>query len=134
MSKKETEKKPVKKTKPTEKKTIPKKEIKKEEPVKGYFNEFISSINNLIDYFYKKSTKEILKVIVELLILVIFISLLKLPFILFRDLLLNFFDIFGFHGDSLIALLIYRIVDIIYIIFAVMLFIGLFKKRFKDIK
>jgi len=126
MAKKVTKKK-------SEKKETPKKNTKKEPVKKGYFNEFISAINNLIDYLYKSNSKAILKVVIELLILVIFISLLKLPFILFRDLLLSFFDIFGFHGDSLIALFIYRLIDIIYIIFAVVLFIGLFKKRFKDI-
>ena len=128
MAKKETKRKSVKKTK-----SIPKKVEKKEPIKKGYFNDFFKSINDLIDYFYKKSSKDILKVVVELLLIVIFISLLKLPFILFRDLLLNFLDIFGFHGNSLAAILVFRLVDIVYIIFAVILFISLFKKRFKDI-
>jgi len=81
MAKKETKRKSVKKTK-----SIPKKVEKKEPIKKGYFNDFFKSINDLIDYFYKKSSKDILKVVVELLLIVIFISLLKLPFILFRDL------------------------------------------------
>ena len=126
----ENKKKAVKKTQTVTKS----KDIKEEQNKKGYFNDFIKAINNFIDYFDKKDFKDVLKVIVELLIIIFFIALLKLPFILFRDLTLNFFDVLGVSNSSLVGILIYRIVDIVYILLAIVLFIELFKKRFKDIK
>jgi len=105
----------------------------KEEKV-GYFQGFLNSINNLIDSFQKNNFKGNLKLALELLLIVIFISLLKLPFILLRDIILDYFNILSVSGDSSVTILIYRIIDIIYIIFAVLVFVNMIKKRFSKVK
>ena len=109
----------------------PKKLSKKNGFIYRQFEEFLQVIHHVIDEMSKNDFQNNLKIILDLLILIAFICLLKIPFILVRNL-----------GDSLITNLNITfmsgiwglIVDIIYIIVALVVFMNIFNKYFKNIK
>ena len=95
------------------------------------FEELFQVIHHVIDEMGKNDFQSNLKIIVDILILIAFICLIKIPFILVRNL-----------GDSLIINLNITfmsgiwglIVDIIYIVVAIIVFVNIFNKYFKNIK
>lgn len=109
----------------------PKKLSKKNSFIYRQFEELFQVIHHVIDEMSKNDFQNNLKIILDLLILIAFICLLKIPFILVRNL-----------GDSLITNLNITfmsgiwglIVDIIYIIVALVVFMNIFNKYFKNIK
>ena len=109
----------------------PKKLSKKKSFIYKQFEELFQVIHHVIDEMSKNDFQNNLKIILDLLILIAFICLLKIPFILVRNL-----------GDSLITNLNITfmsgiwglIVDIIYIIVALVVFMNIFNKYFKNIK
>ena len=109
----------------------PKKLSKKNGFIYKQFEELFQVIHHVIDEMSKNDFQNNLKIILDLLILIAFICLLKIPFILVRNL-----------GDSLITNLNITfmsgiwglIVDIIYIIVALVVFMNIFNKYFKNIK
>lgn len=109
----------------------PKKLSKKNGFIYKPFEELFQVIHHVIDEMSKNDFQNNLKIILDLLILIAFICLLKIPFILVRNL-----------GDSLITNLNITfmsgiwglIVDIIYIIVALVVFMNIFNKYFKNIK
>ena len=109
----------------------PKKLSKKNGFIYKQFEELFQVIHHVIDEMSKNDFQNNLKIILDLLILIAFICLLKIPFILVRNL-----------GDSLITNLNITfmsgiwglIVDIIYIIVALVAFMNIFNKYFKNIK
>lgn len=109
----------------------PKKLSKKNGFIYRQFEELFQVIHHVIDEMSKNDFQNNLKIILDLLILIAFICLLKIPFILVRNL-----------GDSLITNLNITfmsgiwglIVDIIYIIVALVVFMNIFNKYFKNIK
>ena len=109
----------------------PKKLSKKNSFIYKQFEELFQVIHYVIDEMSKNDFQNNLKIILDLLILIAFICLLKIPFILVRNL-----------GDSLITNLNITfmsgiwglIVDIIYIIVALVVFMNIFNKYFKNIK
>lgn len=109
----------------------PKKLSKKNSFIYKQFEELFQVIHHVIDEMSKNDFQNNLKIILDLLILIAFICLLKIPFILVRNL-----------GDSLITNLNITfmsgiwglIVDIIYIIVALVVFMNIFNKYFKNIK
>ena len=109
----------------------PQKLSKKNSFIYKQFEELFQVIHHVIDEMSKNDFQNNLKIILDLLILIAFICLLKIPFILVRNL-----------GDSLITNLNITfmsgiwglIVDIIYIIVALVVFMNIFNKYFKNIK
>ena len=109
----------------------PQKLSKKNGFIYKQFEELFQVIHHVIDEMSKNDFQNNLKIILDLLILIAFICLLKIPFILVRNL-----------GDSLITNLNITfmsgiwglIVDIIYIIVALVVFMNIFNKYFKYIK
>ena len=109
----------------------PKKLSKKNGFIYKQFEELFQVIHHVIDEMSKNDFQNNLKIILDLLILIAFICLLKIPFILVRNL-----------GDSLITNLNITfmsgiwglIVDIIYIIVALVVFMNIFNKYLKNIK
>ena len=95
------------------------------------FEELFEVIHRVVEVMSKNTLKENVKIILDLLILIVLICLIKIPFILVRNL-----------GDSLIAYLempvvsdIWAIIiDLIYIIVAVIVFMNIFTKWFKKLK
>ena len=109
----------------------PQKLSKKNGLIYKQFEELFQVIHHVIDEMSKNDFQNNLKIILDLLILIAFICLIKIPFILARNL-----------GDSLITNLNITfmsgiwglIVDIIYIIVALIVFMNIFNKYFKNIK
>lgn len=109
----------------------PQKLSKKNGLIYKQFEELFQVIHHVIDEMSKNDFQNNLKIILDLLILIAFICLIKIPFILVRNL-----------GDSLITNLNITfmsgiwglIVDIIYIIVALVVFMNIFNKYFKNIK
>ena len=109
----------------------PQKLSKKNGFIYKQFEELFQVIHHVIDEMEKNDFQSNLKIIVDILILIAFICLIKIPFILVRNL-----------GDSLIINLNITfmsgiwglIVDIIYIVVAIIVFVNIFNKYFKNIK
>ena len=95
------------------------------------FQELFRVINKVVDVMSKNDLKSNAKIISDILILIILICLLKIPFILVRNV-----------GDSLIsyinfplALKIWGIaIEFVYIIVGIMVFINVFTKWFNNLK
>lgn len=107
----------------------PKKLSKKNGFIYKQFEELFQVIHHLVDEMGKNDFQNNLKIILDLLILITFICLIKIPFILIRNL-----------GDSLITNLNIPfmsgiwglLVEIIYIIIAIVVFMNIFNKYFKN--
>ena len=105
--------------------------LKKENFFKRKANELGSAFNHLMDIMSKNDLKANLKIILDIIVLLIFISLVKIPFIAIRNI-----------GESLLQNinfpLAYNIwgfaIEIVYIIIAIMIFINVFPKWFKKLK
>ncbi len=98
---------------------------------KDKFNQLFNMFYKLLDIMAKNDFKANIKIIGDLLILVVLICLLDIPFILIRNL-----------GDSLIQYInvpyMYNIwgiiINILYIIVAILIFLNIFPKWFKNLK
>lgn len=109
----------------------PEKVMKKESFIYKKFEELFQVIHRVVDIMSKNDFKENVKIIFDLLILIIFICLIKIPFILVQNLgdsLLSYIDI------PYISDIWGLIVDLIYIIIAVIIFVNIFTKWFKNLK
>ena len=105
--------------------------LKKSNFIKRKGKELVDAFNHLLNIMSKNDFKANLKIIFDILVLLIFISLVKIPFIAIRNIgesllqNINFplaYDIWGF------------VIEIVYIIVAVMIFINVFPKWFKKLK
>ena len=94
------------------------------------FEELFKTVHRIVDRMSQNSLKENVKIIIDLLILIAFICLLKVPFLFVQnvldDLLLNF-------NQPIILEIIHFILDISYIIVALIFFMNIFTKWFQNI-
>ena len=98
---------------------------------KDFFGDFITTVKEILDTITKKDYKTILLIVGELLLIIIAVCLLKIPFILGRELLLNLYDSIGIGFASRQSEITATLIDLGYIVFAVFVFIHLFTTRFK---
>lgn len=84
-------------------------------------------------FLAKSTTKQLLEFILELLLLVIFIILIKLPFQLIIDSGPSIFTFINLYTSEKIYSIWSLVLNIIYTIFGIYYFIKLFKKRFSSI-
>ncbi len=105
--------------------------LRKENFFKRKASELGSAFNHLMDIMSKNDLKANLKIILDIIVLLVFISLVKIPFIAIRNIgesllqNINFplaYNIWGF------------VIEVVYIIVAVMIFINVFPKWFKKLK
>ena len=105
--------------------------LKKHKGIKNKFKEIGESFNNLVNIMSKNDLKANLKIILDIIILLFFVSLVKIPFIAIRNIgesllqNINFplgYDIWGFA------------IEVVYIIVAIMIIINVFPKWFKNLK
>ena len=105
--------------------------LKKEVFFKRKFNDLGKAFNHIVDRMGKNDFKANLKIILDIIVLLLFISLCKIPFIVVRNLgegllgVINFsfaYDIWAFF------------IELVYIVIAVMIFINVFPKWFKNLK
>ncbi len=107
------------------------KEEKKPAFFKKKFKSFIDSLNKLLEIMKENDFNANLKIITDLLILLILLIFIKVPFILVRTLIDSLFAVIGFSlGYDIIEV----VVEFLYLIVAVMMFINIFPKWFKGLK
>ena len=95
------------------------------------FEQLFQVIHRLVDVMSKNDLKSNAKIVLDILILIAFVAILKIPFIVVQNL-----------GDSLLSYLAIPVIsdiwsllmDLIYIIVAVIVFINIFQKYFKNIQ
>jgi len=109
----------------------PDKVLKKEKFIYSKFEELFKVIHNVVDKMSENSLQENAKIILDLLVLIFFICLIKIPFILVRNLGDNLLTIFNF---SLLLTIWSLVIDIAYIIVAFIVFINIFSKWFKNLE
>ncbi len=109
----------------------PSKVLKKEGFLYKKFEELFEVIHRVVDIMSKNSFQENIKILFDLLILIIFICLLKIPFILVRNL---GDSLFTYTSIPLISEIWGILIDLIYIVIAVMVFVNIFTKWFKNLK
>ena len=109
----------------------PSKLLKKEGFLYKKFEELFEVIHRVVDIMSKNSFQENIKILFDLLILIIFICLLKIPFILVRNL---GDSLFTYTSIPLISEIWGILIDLIYIVIAVMVFVNIFTKWFKNLK
>lgn len=105
--------------------------LKKENIFKRKGKELSSALNHLLDIMSKNDIKSNLKIVLDILILLVFISLIKIPFIAVRNI-----------GESLLQNIDFPIafdiwgiaIEIVYVIVAIMVFINVFPRWFKNLK
>lgn len=110
----------------------PEKIIKKNNFFYQKFEELFEAIHRVVDTMGKNNFKENVKIILDLLVLIFFICLIKIPFILIRN--LGDSLLLSFELPSIILNIWSLIIDIIYIIVAIMIFMNIFTKWFKNLK
>ena len=97
-------------------------------------NRFINKVSQGFDYILNelshKSGKEILKFVIEIALIVLIIVILKIPFLLLKDLGWNIFGDLGAPISSILYGIWSFIVELTYLILAVILFIKIIEKRY----
>ena len=105
--------------------------LKKGNYFKRKGKELVEAFNHLLNIMSKNDFKANLKIIFDIIVLLVFISLVKIPFIAIRNIgesllqNINFplaYDIWGFA------------IEMVYIIVAIMIFINVFPKWFNKLK
>ena len=112
--------------------------VKRTSGEENIFNKVINKISDAIDLFMEslnnKSGKDIVKVLIEIILILFLICLLKIPFAMIRDLGSSIFFELTFPIGNIFSGIWAFIIEISYIIVAVIFFIKTFEKRyFKDI-
>ena len=95
------------------------------------FEQLFQVVHRLVDVMSKNDLKSNAKIVLDILILIAFVAILKIPFIVVQNL-----------GDSLLSYLAIPVIsdiwsllmDLIYIVVAVIVFINIFQKYFKNIQ
>lgn len=92
-------------------------------------NKFSGKIETFIKKNKKKTIKEKLAVLRDIVIIMLIVSFLKIPFIALDTIMFNLFEeILSYNVFNVIHFFI----EIIYIIFAIVTFIKMFTKRFRE--
>lgn len=94
------------------------------------FEKLFDMVHCIIDIMSKNSTKENFKIIIDLFLLILFICVIKIPFIVVRDFgnsLLDFIPI------PIILNLWHLLMEFVYIIIAIVVFISILKKWFQNL-
>lgn len=104
----------------------------------GGFTKFINylgdGLDNLMDSLNNKSGKDIVKFLIEIIIIIFIIALLKIPFTMVKNLAYNIFYELGSPLNHIFRTIWFFITDISYIIVSIVFFIKMLEKRyFKNI-
>ncbi|MDE5540094.1 MAG: DUF1700 domain-containing protein, partial [Bacilli bacterium] len=110
----------------------------KSEPEEGTFSKFINKLSVGLDNFMEslndKSAKDIIKVLIEIVIILFLICLLKIPFAMIRDLGSNIFEELVNPVGSVFSGLWRFIIELSYVIVAILFFFKMFEQRyFRDV-
>ena len=99
--------------------------------------EFFETCNNiikkLVDKFSNKSFSEVIRFILEIIVIIIFIAILKIPFVLIEEIGQDIFVNLTYANIGNILNTIWGfLIEISYLVVAVLLFINIFKKRYLE--
>ncbi len=109
----------------------PQKVTKKKSVIYREFEELFSVIHKVVDVMSQNTLQENAKIILDILILIFLICLIKIPFLLIENLGDGLFEAIS----SPIATTIWGLaIDFVYIIVAIMVFMNVFTKWFKNLK
>lgn len=101
----------------------------------GFFSTHISSlsevIGRVIDVMSKNSVKANLKILFDILILIILVCVIKIPFILVRDWVNS---LLSFLSIPILLTLWNFVVEVLYVVVAVLVFLNIFKRWFQNLK
>lgn len=107
---------------------------KVKEPKNDSFNNIINIISNGIDNFISsldnKSARDIIRILIEIIIILLAIWVLKIPFALIRDLGENIFYEFSNPIGNILGSIWYILIEASYIIIAIIFFFKMFEKRY----
>lgn len=107
---------------------------KVKEPKSDSFNNIINKVSNGIDNFMSslddKSAKDIIRILIEIIIILLAIWLLKIPFALIRDLGESIFTEVPNPVGNILGSIWWIIIEFSYIIVAVIFFFKMFEKRY----
>ncbi len=101
-----------------------------EEGVNGIINKFCNSIDNFMSSLDNKSAKDIIRILIEIIIILLAIWLLKIPFALIRDLGENIFYEVPNPVGNILGSIWWIVVEFSYIIVAIIFFFKMFEKRY----
>lgn len=90
----------------------------------------LSLVDQLIQFFSNKTANEIIKIIFEIIMILVLICLCKIPFLFLEDVGHNIFMITKSDIGYALFHIWETIIELIYIIFAVILFAKIFEKRY----
>lgn len=97
------------------------------------FNSFINKISAYIDKFMEdlnnKSAKDILKIVIEIILIIIVISILKFPFSILKDFGWSLFHEIGTIGRTFYSIWAF-LIELCYFILAIVMFIKIVDKRY----
>jgi len=98
------------------------------------FNRVINTISDGIDSFMdsldNKTGRDIIKLLIEIIIILFIICLLKIPFSMIKDLGSSIFDTLPIPFSNLFTGIWYFIIEFSYIVVAVVFFVKTFQKRY----
>lgn len=90
----------------------------------------ISIFERIVSVFTHKSFVEIIRFIIELVVIFLIIGFCKIPFMIIADMGLGMFNLFGFGIGNVFSNIWHFILEFAYLIFAVLLFIKIFEGRY----
>lgn len=107
---------------------------KVKEPKSDGFNNVINKVSNSIDNFMSslddKSAKDIIRILIEIIIILLAIWILKIPFALIRDLGESIFTEVHNPIGNILGSIWWIIIEFSYIIVAIIFFFKMFEKRY----
>ncbi len=95
------------------------------------FEELFETIRHVVDVMSKNSFRENLKIFFDLFLLIVLICLIKIPFIFVENLGDSLFEVLQ---SSIVTTIWGFVIDIVYIIVAIMVFMNVFTRWFKNIQ
>lgn len=95
------------------------------------YEQLFKTIRHVIDVMSRNSSKANAKILIDILILLGLTCVIKIPFILVRDLGDSTLD---FFANPLLSNIWHLIVELIYLVVAVTFFLNVFKKWFQNLK
>ncbi len=97
----------------------------------SHYNQLFRVIQHVIDVMSKNTAKANRKILLDVLLLILLTCVLKIPFIMVRDLGTN---LLAFLAIPLLNNIWSLIIEILYLVFAITFFLNVFRKWFQNLK
>ena len=105
--------------------------IKKEsDPIGEFSKKIMNVINQIVDVFSEKSSKEIIKCIIELCVIIFMIGIVRIPVSMLIELGKEIFFILSSPLNRIFFIIWKFVLEFSYFILAILIFIRIFKNRY----